>query len=231
MRTLDTYRQRLLERENRRWDEAHAVDTCGWAVPADQRTIAGRASGFLYAGTHVRLARAMLSSVGHTSSHATFVDLGSGKGRVLLLAQERSFIDVVGVEYSGELHATAEANIAAFPMAAGRGRARALLLDAPDFVFPKTPLVVYLNNPFPEETMERVIAHLADSYAQSGRPVTVIYQQLRDEDPEHQTANTRLLANASFLAETSARTGGLVDRALLRPYELRVFQSAECLGS
>ena len=43
----------------------------------------------------------------------TFVDLGSGKGRVLLLAALRPFRRVIGVEISASLHTRAQANVEA----------------------------------------------------------------------------------------------------------------------
>src|SRR6185436_12939628 len=44
----------------------------------------------------------------------TFVDLGSGKGRGLLLAAAWPFRRVLGVEFSKDLHETALRNIACF---------------------------------------------------------------------------------------------------------------------
>src|ERR1700749_719972 len=44
----------------------------------------------------------------------TFVDLGSGKGRVLLLAAQLKFQKIVGVEFSPKLCTIAWANIAKF---------------------------------------------------------------------------------------------------------------------
>ncbi|QDT37699.1 class I SAM-dependent methyltransferase [Stratiformator vulcanicus] len=41
----------------------------------------------------------------------SFVDLGSGKGRVLLMASEFPFREVVGVELSSQLHEIAANNI------------------------------------------------------------------------------------------------------------------------
>ena len=40
-----------------------------------------------------------------------FVDMGSGKGRALLVASELPFAKIVGVELSQELHQIAEENV------------------------------------------------------------------------------------------------------------------------
>ena len=42
----------------------------------------------------------------------TFIDMGSGKGRVLFVAAERPFRSIQGVEYDAGLHRQAEDNIA-----------------------------------------------------------------------------------------------------------------------
>src|ERR1700688_3075147 len=47
----------------------------------------------------------------------TFIDFGSGKGRALLLASEYPFRRIVGLEFSPELHLTAEENIARYTSA------------------------------------------------------------------------------------------------------------------
>ncbi len=46
-----------------------------------------------------------------TGVNTQFVDIGSGKGRVLIAAAEHPFLQVAGVEYSKELHEAALNNI------------------------------------------------------------------------------------------------------------------------
>src|SRR5690242_902248 len=45
----------------------------------------------------------------------SFIDFGSGKGRVLMVASEYPFRQVIGVELSSELNEIAKQNIARFP--------------------------------------------------------------------------------------------------------------------
>lgn len=230
MERFNRLRQRLLERENRRWDDSLDVDTRGWLIPTKGSTVGDTADGFPYAATHVRLARALLRDLRPLATDATFMDLGSGKGRMLLLAAELPFTDVVGVEYSHELHETALANLASRETATrqnGQPRPRSLLLDVGELEFPPTPLVVYFNNPFPEAFMREVLTNLSSSYRQRPRPVTLVYQQLRDEDPEHATHNRELIGALPFLSPRAIQLHGLLNRALLRPYALNGYASAE----
>jgi len=114
----------------------------------------------------------------------TFLDVGSGKGRALLLAADAGFARVVGVEIVPELHAVAEANIRkrreqqAAASASAEQQIESVLADARDFLLPSGPLVIYLFNPLPEAALAGFIARLEQethSLAESPRPLLVIY--------------------------------------------------------
>jgi len=91
-----------------------------------------------------------------------FVDLGSGKGRVLLMASELGFRKIVGVELSPALHQIALDNVRRWRSAT---RATAdielLCMDARDWVPPTAPTLIYLFQPFPVEIMHAVLERLA----------------------------------------------------------------------
>lgn len=106
----------------------------------------------------------------------TFIDLGSGKGRALLLAAMYPFEEIVGVEVQQELHRIAEQNIANFDVPGQQCRnVWSRCLDAREFEFPPTPIVLYLFNPFPDYVMEKVIENLERSVRENPRPVYVLY--------------------------------------------------------
>ncbi|TCP34155.1 class I SAM-dependent methyltransferase [Sphingomonas sp. BK235] len=86
-----------------------------------------------------------------------FLDLGSGKGRALLLACDYPFRAVTGVEFAAELHATATRNLAR----RGDPRATALLGDATAVALPDGDLLVYLFNPFEAAIVRAVARRLA----------------------------------------------------------------------
>jgi predicted RNA methylase len=105
----------------------------------------------------------------------TFIDLGSGKGRALLLAAEYPFQHILGVEVQAELHAVAEDNLARLRDSGCKIDAHSICLDAREFSFPPDPLIVYLFNPFPDYVLAAVIENLEASLARHPRPVYVIY--------------------------------------------------------
>ena len=107
----------------------------------------------------------------------TFIDLGSGKGRVLLMASDYPFKRIIGVEFMPELHRAAQENIARYSNDRQRcSQIEAVCIDARDFQFPDGPLVVYLFNPFSEATFAQVMENLRRSVEQASRPVYIAYR-------------------------------------------------------
>ena len=122
------------------------------------------------------MVRSILSTLGLDWRRYTFVDFGAGKGRVLLLAAELPFKNIIGVEFSPELAELASNNIARYLAQAGSSaRISCLCLDAVDFRFPEDPLVCYFYNPFGYPVLERVLSNLLASHARSARDIYVIY--------------------------------------------------------
>ena len=106
----------------------------------------------------------------------TFVDLGSGKGRTLLMASDYPFRRIVGVELLPSLHQIAQENLRLYKSAAQKCFAlQSICGDATDFPLPADPLVIFLFNPFPESGMRKVIANLGQSLREHPRPVYVLY--------------------------------------------------------
>jgi cyclopropane fatty-acyl-phospholipid synthase-like methyltransferase len=108
------------------------------------------------------------------------VDLGSGKGRVLCCAARRPLRLVTGVEYSEALCQLAEENVTHM-----RGRRVPVRVEcgrAEDTDFAGVT-VVYLYNPFGEETLRRVLEALGQSLAQSPRALRLAYVNPQHEGP------------------------------------------------
>jgi hypothetical protein len=106
----------------------------------------------------------------------TFIDLGCGKGRTLLMASDYSFRRIIGVELLPTLHQIALDNLRQYKSAAQKCFAlEAICADATAFPFPEGPLVLYLFNPFPESGMRQVVANLTETLHANPRPVYVLY--------------------------------------------------------
>lgn len=129
-----------------------------------------------YQPTEPALFREMMASLALEFDQFTFVDLGSGKGRTLLMASEYPFRRIVGVELIEELHRAAEENIRGYQSATQQcKRIEAVCMDAREFEFPTEPLVLYLFNPLPERALSEVLRRLEKTLAQAPRAAWVVY--------------------------------------------------------
>jgi SAM-dependent methyltransferase len=105
-----------------------------------------------------------------------FVDLGSGKGRTLLMASDYPFRRIVGVELLPALHRAAQENLSRYKSDSQKCFAlESICADATEFPFPAEPMVLYLFNPFPESGLKRMIANLEQSRCEHPRAVYVLY--------------------------------------------------------
>jgi SAM-dependent methyltransferase len=106
----------------------------------------------------------------------TFIDLGSGKGRTLLMASDYPFRRIVGVELLPSLHKIAQENLRLYKSESQKCFAlESICADATDFPLPQDPLVIFLFNPFPESGMRKVVSNLEQSLRAHPRPVYVLY--------------------------------------------------------
>jgi SAM-dependent methyltransferase len=129
-----------------------------------------------YQPTDPALFHEMMASLSVEFEQFTFVDLGSGKGRTLLMASEYPFKKIVGVELIAELHHAAVENIGDYRSATQRcTQVESVLADARDFELPEEPLLLYLFNPLPERALSEVLERLENSIARVPRTVWVVY--------------------------------------------------------
>lgn len=106
-----------------------------------------------------------------------FLDYGSGKGRILLLAALRPFAHVTGIEIAPAMHTIAQANIALFARNAPvrSGPVRSLCCDARAFDPPPGPIVSWFYNPCHGEILRPMVARLEECHAAAPRPIWALY--------------------------------------------------------
>jgi hypothetical protein len=154
------------------WD--FRVDTTGATVGWRERLL-----GLLhspYQPTEPALFHEMLGSLKIDFGEFTFIDIGSGKGRAMLLASDYPFRKIVGVELFPALDHVARENIRKYESAAQNCFAiEAMCGDASEFSFPAEPLVVYMFNPLPEAALEKMLRNLESSWRKHPRAVYVLY--------------------------------------------------------
>lgn len=122
-----------------------------------------------YEPTPVAQFETMLGALGIDFPAFTFVDVGAGMGRIVLLASLHPFKQVVGVEVSPALCETAQDNLVRWRRARpdpGCRDIRVVCKDAADFRFPSGKLAFYLYNPFGEKGVTHFAQRLLESEAE-----------------------------------------------------------------
>jgi len=149
------------------FDLAHGTDT-GGHIPGEILTPANLYNTAYYAISPSTLAQA-LELLPEPAFDFTFVDLGCGKGRALLVAAELPFHHIVGVELSADLCEIARKNTAR------QHRIAIQHHDAATVAYPEGPLLVFLYHPFLKPVLRRVLANLTHQRARSPDPTYLLY--------------------------------------------------------
>jgi len=154
------------------WD--HRVDTTGATVGWRERLLGLFHSA--YQPTDPVLFREMMGNLEIDFREFVFIDIGSGKGRVLLMAADYPFRRVLGVELFPGLHQVAQHNIQKYKSDSQRCFAiDSICGDACDFAFPPDPLLLYLFNPLPEAGLVKLLRNMEASLREYPRVVYVLY--------------------------------------------------------
>jgi len=159
------------------FDWRHDISTCGTAGLAGLKIRGENGQyGAAYYPTHPKLAFEVLDSLGIDYRDYLFVDLGSGKGRMLFVASEFPFQKVVGVEFAEELHKIALKNVCNYRSRTQKCKnIECLLMDAAQFVLPRAPTVFFLYNAFGPPVLVPVLRNLEKSLGDAPRDVFLVY--------------------------------------------------------
>lgn len=105
----------------------------------------------------------------------TFMDLGSGKGRVLLMAAALPWKRIIGVEFSPSLAELSRDNVRKYKGAKKCADITVETADATKYPLPSGPLLVFMYHPFDETIMAAVAANLTRSLEADPRNIRVLY--------------------------------------------------------
>ncbi|MGB7267708.1 MAG: class I SAM-dependent methyltransferase [Terracidiphilus sp.] len=144
----------------------------------------------------------------------TFIDLGAGMGRAMLLASAYPFRAVIGVELHPTLARIGRRNMALW-RAGGRTHApmRMHCRDAAEFTMPPGPCVAFLFNPFGAPVLRRLLRAWRRSLA--GRPdqLDILYVNNEQESVlRREPGFTRLFHGQIRRSHTDA----VADRTILK---------------
>ena len=162
------------------YDWHHRVDPTSATVGWRERLLGVFHSP--YQATEPALFQEILAALRIDFAEFVFVDLGSGKGRTLLMASEYPFQKIMGVERLPGLNQIAQENLRKYSSPNQKCHTlESICGDAREFDFPAEPIVLYLFNPVPESGLARVIGNLERSLTANPRRTFVLYH-----NPEHE---------------------------------------------
>jgi SAM-dependent methyltransferase len=155
-----------------------------------------------YEGAAIPLVHRILRQMRADLRRFTFIDLGSGKGRVLLVAAQYSFKSLIGVEFSKTLHDIAQSNISKFlEQKVTKTRPTSINMDAAEFDFSQfADKVVFCNNPFTEILALRILENLQFSLGKTGHEGILIYLSPIPRAVKERLDTFHLIAQGSYLS-------------------------------
>jgi SAM-dependent methyltransferase len=129
----------------------------------------------------------------------TFLDVGCGKGRVLMLAASAPFQRILGVELSPALTAIAERNMAKWNAAPHLCRNIDVLnVDALAAPIPDSPVVLYIYNSFNLYVMLPLLQRLQALALARSTPIDLIYAKPQQANLVDAVPGIALLAAGSI---------------------------------
>lgn len=182
------------------FDLSHGTDTSAQVGTEEFEVSKADLEGAVHYETMtLRRFRKVIRSVGTDLTGRVFIDFGSGKGRLLLMASEYPFQRVIGVEFEPNLHAIAKRNVQLYTSSAQRCRdIRPICGNAVTFEIPPERLICSFNNPFDDRILSQVVANLEESLDRSEREVYVIYANPIHRDLFDDSPRWELIAQKFF---------------------------------
>lgn len=143
----------------------------------------------------------------------TFIDLGAGMGRALLLASTHPFRTVIGVELHATLARIARKNLLHW-RTEGRARTttRVACRDATEFPFPAGPCVAFLFNPFAGPVLRKLLGAWSRSFAKRPEELDILYV---NNEQEHVLRRTPGLTRLFHGEVRRSRSDAEADRRIL----------------
>ena len=160
------------------FDERYGVDTDGFVQPWNLRTDSPNvAYSTRYLPMDIALLERVLGRLPIRPEDYAFIDIGSGKGRALMVAARHPFRAVIGVEFGRDLHEAAVTNLRRFSTHADCRclDLRSECVDATLFSFPPGPFALCLFNPFEPPVLDQFLDNLERTLLAAPRPGHLLY--------------------------------------------------------
>ena len=124
----------------------------------------------------------------------SIIDIGSGKGRVMVVAAHYGFKNITGVDFARELCAAAERNINKIKSQFRDTTFTIYCKDILNYTIDKGDKVFFLYNPFNKEIMEKLIEKIDRSVNQHPRTIYIIYANPQQKEVLLQNGYTEVFS-------------------------------------
>ena len=170
------------------FDQIHGVETSG--LIAAGNLITGHPNDThvtAYYGVAPSILRTLIdlwrgTNPPHPISRYTFIDIGAGKGRAMLVASELPFHQVIGIELNPVLADTAQRNLdhwlaahAADTTAPRLAPIRLYEQDVLTFDLPRTPTLAFLFHPFEAPVLKALLRRIEAHFAKRPGTLDILY--------------------------------------------------------
>ena len=162
---------------DRNFDRKYGTNTSG-VIPINKLKInsGNTQSAVWYEPMSQKIFKQIMNKLNINFREFVFIDFGSGKGRVLLMASIYGFKKILGVEFAQDLHFIAQSNIDIYKAHTKSSvDIESACDDATKFVLPNEPLVLFFYSPFKGRVMESVLKNISQSYSINRRKIILIF--------------------------------------------------------
>jgi hypothetical protein len=162
---------------DKKYDKKYGVDTSG-VIQAENLEGKNKNVEFAnrYEPTSVNTFYQIMNQLPINFREFTFIDFGSGRGRVLLLASNYGFKKIIGVEFDTNLHLTANNNIQIYKSSTKNlSDIESVCEDATRFSIPGGQLVIFFFSPFRDKVMSQVLSNISKSFSVNKNRIIVIF--------------------------------------------------------
>lgn len=168
-RTARNVVDRLVEK---RYERKLGIDSLD-IVPIEELGVTDR-QYHQYVATEYRTFRRLMRAVPIRAGRDVFLDYGSGKGRVLVMAATYPFAKVIGVEFSPELCEVARDNVARVRGKLHCATIEVVTMNAREYEVPPEVTTLYFFNPFHGEILDGVLENVRRSIVAGPRQISIL---------------------------------------------------------
>ena len=129
---------------------------------------------YSYMPSNYKLLEHVFTEVNRYEHNQTFLDIGCGKGRAMMVAAHYDFKRITGVEINMD-YCTSLSEKAIEYQNEFNCHFEIICQDASEYHIPDDVQTIFFYNPFKETTMRKVVANILQSATKKERPLYIIY--------------------------------------------------------